>query len=238
MDYFEDIYLKRLNRFGLDYHSRVQNKREKDFELYLMKSVYRVEFEYQGLDQVGVLEDFKQDVSQTFQYLLTKRDLELPIGTFLETKTEEGKIGYWLVYYMKDVAASGYNKYILLKMKHCIELEVEGKTHKLWAYLKGPQESVISDVIKSSGISTIYLEDSNNYILVLPKTPLINKDTYFTLGEDWDKMGYRVMGYDLHSVPGVEFATLNPVYVRDESPPPEKTPDDSEEDFFWLNGGV
>jgi hypothetical protein len=50
MDYFEDIYLKRLNRFGLDYHSRVQNKREKDFELYLMKSVYRVEFEYQGLD--------------------------------------------------------------------------------------------------------------------------------------------------------------------------------------------
>jgi hypothetical protein len=156
----------------------------------------------------------------------------------LETKTEEGKIGYWLVYYMKDVAASGYNKYVLLKMKHCIELEIEGKTHKLWAYLKGPQESVISDIIKSSGISTIYLEDSNKYILVLPKTPLINKDTYFTLGEDWDKMGYRVTGYDLHSVPGVEFAILDPVYVRDESPPPEKKPDDSEEDFFWLNGGV
>lgn len=50
MDYFEDIYLKRLNRFGLDYHSRVQNKREKDFELYLMKSVYNVEFDFKGLD--------------------------------------------------------------------------------------------------------------------------------------------------------------------------------------------
>ena len=48
MDYFEDIYLKRLNRFGLDYHSRVQNKRELDFELYLLKSVYKVDFLYKG----------------------------------------------------------------------------------------------------------------------------------------------------------------------------------------------
>ena len=237
MDYFEDIYLKRLNRFGLDYHSRVQNKRELDFELYLKKSVYKVDFIYKGLDQVGVLEEFKQDISQTFQYLLTRRDLNIPEGTLLEIKDANDKVTRQLVYYMRDVVASGYNKYILLKMKHCIELEIDGKKHKLWGYLKGPQESIVSDEIKSSGISTIYLEDSNKYILVLPKTPLIKKDTYFTLGEDWEKTGYRVTGYDIHSVPGIEFVTLDPVYIRDESPPPEKTEDDSDEDFFWLNGG-
>lgn len=238
MDYFEDIYLKRLNRFGLDYHSRVQNKREKDFELYLLKSVYKVDFVYQGLDQVGILEKYKQDNSQTFQYLLTRRELAMPQGTVLELKDYQGKKTYWMVYYMEDITASGYNKYIMLKMKHYIEIEVDGKKKGFWCYLKGPQDSVITDTIKSGALGTIYLEDFNHYILILPKTPFIRKDTYFTIGEDWEETGYRVTGYDLHSTPGVEYVTLDPVYIRDNSAPPVQKPEDSDEDFFWLNGGV
>ena len=61
MDYFNDIYLKRLNRFGIDYQSRIQGKRELDFELYLQKSVYRVDFKYNGWEQPGNLEKYKQD---------------------------------------------------------------------------------------------------------------------------------------------------------------------------------
>ena len=45
MNYFEDVYLKRLNRYGYDYQSRVQAQREKVFEDLLLKSVYRVDFE-------------------------------------------------------------------------------------------------------------------------------------------------------------------------------------------------
>ena len=43
MSYF-DIYEKRLNRYGLDYQSRIQGKREQNFDLYLQKSIYRVDF--------------------------------------------------------------------------------------------------------------------------------------------------------------------------------------------------
>ena len=45
MSYF-DIYKQRVNRYGIDYQSRLQGKREHNFELYLLKSVYRVDFEY------------------------------------------------------------------------------------------------------------------------------------------------------------------------------------------------
>ena len=48
MNYFEDVYLKRLNRYGYDYQSRVQAQREKVFEDLLLKSVYRVDFEYEN----------------------------------------------------------------------------------------------------------------------------------------------------------------------------------------------
>lgn len=39
MSYFTDVYLKRVNRYGNDYQSRVQGKREENFEYYLLKSV-------------------------------------------------------------------------------------------------------------------------------------------------------------------------------------------------------
>ena len=67
MDYFEDVYLKRLNRYGIDYQSRVQNKREKEFEDYLLKSVYRVDFEYEDAIHPRLLEKYKQDDTQTLQ---------------------------------------------------------------------------------------------------------------------------------------------------------------------------
>jgi hypothetical protein len=42
------IYRRRLNRYGLDYQSRVQNQREREFEIYLYKTIYRVDFKFQG----------------------------------------------------------------------------------------------------------------------------------------------------------------------------------------------
>ena len=35
MGYFEDIYKKRVNRYGLDYQSRIQREREELFDFYL-----------------------------------------------------------------------------------------------------------------------------------------------------------------------------------------------------------
>jgi len=46
MSYFDEVYLKRLNRYGLDYQSRLQGQRERNFENYLLKTIYRVDFQY------------------------------------------------------------------------------------------------------------------------------------------------------------------------------------------------
>lgn len=60
-DYYHDIYLKRLNRYGYNYQSRVQTQREKEFEDYLLKSVYRIDFEYNEETVPGIFEKYKQD---------------------------------------------------------------------------------------------------------------------------------------------------------------------------------
>lgn len=56
MGYFEDIYKKRLNRYGSDYQSRTQGQRERFFENYLIKSIYRVDFLYNNEMEPGILE--------------------------------------------------------------------------------------------------------------------------------------------------------------------------------------
>ena len=68
------IYRRRLNRYGLDYQSRIQNQREREFETYLYKTIYRVDFKFQGEFHPASLERYKQDHSETQCYLLTKTD--------------------------------------------------------------------------------------------------------------------------------------------------------------------
>ncbi len=48
---------------------------------------------------------------------------------------------------------------------------------------------------------------------------------------------YRVTGYDIQSSLGVEYVTVDPIYEYDLTPVPEKQEGDSDESFFWLEGG-
>lgn len=237
MSYFNDIYLRRLNRYGNSYQSRIQHKREREFENYLQKSVYKIDFKCNGFFYPGILEKYNQDESQTLQYLLTRRDLVLPQGSLIETKDCVNKKQYWLIYFLENISTSGYNKYVLLKVNYYFTVkDNNNKEIKIWCYLKGPMQSVVSDTIKSGALGTIYLEDFNKYLLITQKTPFIKKDLYFTLGEDWEQMSFRVTGYDTLSTPGIEFVSLDPTYKRDLSKIPEKTEEDGEYDYFWLQG--
>ena len=88
MGYYEDVYLKRLNRYGVDFQSRMQGQREENFKRQLMKSVYYVEFEYEGKMREGELTPMRQNETKTMQYLLTNVHLDMPNGTilFIEVK--------------------------------------------------------------------------------------------------------------------------------------------------------
>lgn len=95
MEYFE-IYRKRLNRYGTNYQDRVQNQREKAFELRLMNSIYRVDASYypnNDENQLPVtipatLERASQTNTETLQYLCTTADIQLPGGTILKIPRE------------------------------------------------------------------------------------------------------------------------------------------------------
>lgn len=239
MGYFEDIYKKRVNRYGLDYQSRIQREREELFDLYLLKTIYRVDFLFEDEEVAGSLEKYKQDETQTLQYLLTKTSVNIPNGTILMIPDKDKIKKPWLVYYLEDIKASGYNRYIVLKMTHYLTWTArDGSQQESWAYMYGQEDNMLKDEIRSrSRMDTIYAENLKMSFFVMPTTPKIKKDDYLEIGTGELKEQYRVTGYDIQSTPGVEYVTVDPTYEYDLTPAPQQQPGDSEDEFFWLNGG-
>ena len=239
MSYF-DIYRKRLNRFGNDYQSRIQGAREYNFDLYLLKTVYRVDFEFQHCHHAGSLERYKQTDTKTLQYLLTKIDLNIPNGTILWLTDKDNIKQPWMVYYLETIKSSGYNRYIVLKMTHFLTWTgPDEETHTSWAYIYGQEDNMLKDEIRSrSRMDAIYAENLKSSFFIMPRNEFVKKDTYFIVGDEPFQEYYRVTGYDIQSTPGVEYVTIDPTYEYDLTTPPEKKEEDNDSEYFWFNGGV
>ena len=238
-NYYEDVYLKRLNRYGYDYQSRVQAQREREFEGKLLRSVYRVDFEYEDEVHPATLERYKQDETELMQYLLTRVNLNIPNGTILMIPDKDLELQPWLVYWLESIKASGYNKYIVLKMTHHITWrDRDGREQTSWCYMYGQQDNMLKDELRSrSRMDTLYTENLKMSFFIMPTNEFLRRDDYLEIGEGALKEAYRVTGYDIQSTPGVEYVTVDPVYLRDNSPAPEQTEEDDPDDYYWLNGG-
>ena len=241
MDYYKDVYLKRLNRYGLDYQSRVQGQRERLFENLLLKSLYRVDFEYNGELIPGIFEKYKQDETETLHYLLTRVDMNIPGGTILMIPNKDKELKPWMVYYLEEINASGYNRYIMLKMSHYLTWKArDGQEYSTWAYFYGQEDNMLKDELQSrSRMNVRYTENLKLSFFVTPINEHIRKDDYLVVNKNNPlQEAYVVTGYDINSTKGVGYITVDPVYIRDESKVPEQTESDDPDDFFWLNGGM
>lgn len=239
MGYYENVYLKRLNRYGIDFQTRIQGQREENFHRQLMKSVYYVEFEYDGETCEGELIPMRQDETKTLQHLLTDVHLNIPNGTILFIPDKDFELRPWLIYYLEDLKASGYNRYIVLKMTHLLSwIDRSGVQRETWAYFYGQEDNMLKDELKSRSRShVLYTENLKLSFFITPVNEFIKKDDYLEVGEGGLKEAYVVTGYDTQSTPGVEFVSVDPQYIRDLTPPPEQTEEDDEADFYWINRG-
>ena len=239
-DYYHNVYLKRLNRYGIDFQSRMQRQREENFKLQLKKSVYYVEFEYEDKIHAGELTPLRQNETKTMQYLLTDVHLDMPNGTILFIPDKDMELRPWMIYYLEDIKASGYNRYIVIKMTHYLTWkDRSGIVQNTWAYFYGQEDNMLKDELKSrSRNKTLYTENLKLSFFIMPRNEFLRKDDYMEVGEGPLKEAYVVTGYDIQSTPGVEFVSVDPQYIRDLTPAPEQQEGDDKDDFFWINKGV
>lgn len=235
--YFDEVYRKRVNKYGEDYSSRVLSKREKEFELMLKQSQYKVEFEYDWETQVGILTRMRQQNNRILHYLLVRTSLNIPAGEILELPNKDNELKPWMIFYLDEIKSSGYNRYITLKMSHYIEWSDEKGTRggSSWAFLYGQENNMLIDeIVGRSRSHTVYTENLKTSFMIMPATGDIKKDDYMEITEGEITQGFRVTGFDALTQPGVMFVTIDPVPFYDLTPPEEDQP--GEDNSYWFQG--
>jgi len=239
MSYY-DIYDKRINRFGDSKLSRLSGGRQKNFESFLQESPHQTSFRYydnteeEFIEIPCVLEPLRQNETKTLMHLLCKQDVIIPIGTL---GTANNKT--FLLYYLDENSMSGYNRYTVIKMSHNITWIENDTENASPAYLYYQEDNMLKNELRSrSRTDTLYLENLKLNFLIMPATPNIKVGTYITIpAVTGEIQAFRVTGYDLVSTPYIMYVSMDPTYLRDESPPSTQYPEDKPEDFFWMNGG-
>lgn len=237
MSYYDEVYLKRLDRYGLDYQSRLQGQRERNFENYLLKTIYRVDFQYDDKLQPASLERYKQDYSETQAYLLTRINLDIPNGTVLDIISQDGSIQPWMIWWLEQIEASGYNRYVVLKMTHKLTWTAPEGNFEQWGYFRGPGTGKIQDAIKSSTGKALYSENDNLHMFITPYNASLKKEVYFEVTQNETQQAYSVTDVDINSTPGISYVSVDPTLIRDDSAPPTQGSTDNGAEFYWLNGG-
>ena len=127
-------------------------------------------------EYIGILEPYKQDKTQTLSYLLTRRNVILPSGYVLKTINTKGDERNWIIWWMEEIAATGYNRYVVMKANQLISWEDENKIkYTQWAHFSGPGSQKIKDMVQSTKENTVYLENENLYMFITTATNKINK---------------------------------------------------------------
>ena len=234
MSYYDEIYLKRLNRYGLDYQSRIQGQRERNFENYLLKTLYLVEFQYEDTVHPGSLERYKQDYTETQAYLLTRIDLKIPNGTILDIVNQDGTTQNWMIWWLESIESSGYNRYIVLKMTHELSWKVGDENYSQYGYFYGPGTAKIQDAIKSATGKTLYTENDNLYMFITPTNAALTKETYFTVTDHGITQAFTVKDVDVISTNGVAYVSVDPTLERATE---QQNSTQVTDGFYWLNGG-
>ena len=246
--FFNEVYLRRLNRYGTTHQSRIQNKRELEFESLLAKSVYRTQFDYKNKTITACCEPDKQDETQVTYDLFTRVTECIEQGEILFIPDKrDGGLRPWLVWYQEDVTDRGYNGYKMLRMTHEISWVYDGHRFRSYAYLYGQQDNMLKNEIKSrSRMDALYAENLKSSFLIMPRNEFIKQEILIQVGEPPFLEHYRVTGYDFNSSLGVEYVTIDPTYQHDLTAPPQRTeedkPDNKEpfeepDEFYWLDGG-
>lgn len=236
---YNSNYFRRLNRLGTNFTERIQKEREMEFEDMLVKSAYRIDFWVENKLIPGILTKKFQNETRQVQYLLVRRNVEIKSGTILTIKSQlhGNKPLKWLVWYKEQIQASGYNRYMLLRITHTLEwTDRDGNVQSQECYLYGKQDFALKDAMKTIRGHALYNEDDNTDHVIMPINYNLKKDDYIKVKVEDIQSTYRVTGYNIVSTPGIEYVTIDKTYLRDETELPDKTPEDKEEDYYWLGG--
>lgn len=214
MSYYEDVYLQRVNRNGTSRQERILNTKIQNFENFLPKSMYKVDFSYNYQNYIGSLQPAKGDEKDIVSYMLTSKTVDIATGSILDITTSTGTNQKWLVTFKDYNDTYGYNKYKVYLLDRILTwYDKDKKVHTSYVNVASSKDSSVKDVFKNIGGGSAYREAQNYVNLIMKFDSNIQKEYYCLLNES--PRAFVVSGFDSETVPGVQYLTIDITLVRD-----------------------
>ena len=211
MDYFSDVYLKSINRFGNTTQSRVHGQLEHDFENKLKKSVNKVTL-YNSKNiafSEGILETKDTKEEETIVYLCTRIKDDLKNGTIFSTR-KANEVKNWMVVFKEKYQTIGYNRYKVILLENKLSwIGKDGLIYDSFVHYTGSLDKSIKDQFKID-LEVAIGTPGKTLSIVCPYTDKIYRDLRINISDET----WRVRGYDKISVPGVMYISLEEDYVQ------------------------
>ena len=220
MSYFEDVYLKHINRYGHNIQERIQNKREYDFEKTVLKKSPNQVSVWEGIeswddaaeppDYIGILQTKSYDQDEVVDYLLVPYDRKIELGKLLwfQDIRHKKRVFPFLAYAIDPYTSQGYNRYTVIELEEVLEWYLEGVKYSSYVHAagggSGARDKNINLKFRTQfSEAGVYLPNKR-YSIVMPANSAIHKNHKVTLGDET----WRVTGFDKISVKGVMYITL------------------------------
>lgn len=238
MDYFKDVYLRRINRYGNDIRSRIVGDKEHEFDnLFIHRTVYQSLIYKVNENEVNILISLQpnkwNESEEISNILVSKKELELSTGDILSIyqKVRDREIyNKYLILFIEDNITLGYRNYKVILLDDNINLTNEyGDTNMVVPVKIINNSSIIKNSfsLKNGG----YTEPNRELRCISRDFDFFKKDQYFT----HKNKGWKISGIDNISIENVAYISFGEVLKNEYEPRDSEKIIVSDKENFFLN---
>lgn len=241
-NYFEDVYLKRMNIDGKTRQERVKTKKEKEFNrLYLQKTEYQafvLGLNDEPYEQLCSLQPNKWNERNYISNLLIPVSARsFKTGDVLRIRQkikEELRDNLWIVIFVEENLAKGYKLFKLVCLEHTINIADEYGTTIQTIPCKITNGSAIfnADTFIHSATQLGYREPFSNRIVLTKDLSFLKKGQYF----EYKGRGWEIASIDTLSIDGVAYMTISEKLKEEPEPLSSSEIVVGKDENFFLNG--
>lgn len=223
MSYFEDVYLKRMNKDGNTIQERTKTRKEREFdELFLKRTKYQATI-YQCNDSPRQVlcsvqpSTWRQDKIVS-NILVSNKEKKFKTGDILRTYQKVKEVendNYWLICYVSPDITHGYQSYEVIELDSMINHTDEyGDTINIIPAKFVSETSVfVQDKFTSYG-AVSYREPLAHRKFITRYEDFLKKGVYF----EYKNRGWEIVGIDNISIEGVAYVSIAEYLKREPEP--------------------
>lgn len=241
-NYFEEVYLKRMNMGGHTQQERVKTRKEKEFDrLFLKKTEYQAHiYNINGeeADIICSLQPNKWNESHLIGNLLVSTSApQLSNGNIIlieQQIKEERKDDVYLVFFEEKNITKGYKLFKVICLDSNINITNEyGDTENSFPVkFVSATANLVQDTFVHSHAQYGYREPQASRSFITSDFDFLNKGTYF----EYQGRGWEISGIDNISIPNVAYVSISERLLEEKEPKSSQEILVGEDVNFFLNG--